>query len=181
MTKADEKITQIRHHLKACGVSLSETTEPPDVVGCLLCLKRLEDTHPDRTLLKNLRESSMVSSVGFGEIVQLAEALGRLYEKYPWAGLLVDDLETLQSLREAVRVRKELYKNLSRLGEGDLLADMKAVMSATTRVLIQSELSGNRGLLDVASFMLAEVASQLLNNQGDDLFLKQVKTVFLLQ
>jgi len=180
MIKADEKVQRIKQHLDSCGVTLRETNSDLGVVECLLCLKNLDKRYPGKVLLKDLRESSLVSSAGFGDIVQLAEALGDMYEKYSWAGILVDDLETLSSLREAVGSRKELSKNISKLGEGDLLSDMKAVMSATTRVLVQSEKSGNVALLNVASFMLAEVASQLLENKGDRVFLEQVKAVFLL-
>jgi hypothetical protein len=180
-TDATQVLLDITTHLTSCGAVMDEVQDDPEVsvVDLLVEVNKIQKKYPTKKLIAEVQRYAVVVSLPNRRVLTIARQIDVLYTRYPWAGHLVDDPDMLASVREAINTRPALQKCLWNMGQGKFNDDIKALLSTTTRILVECEKTGQDELYDVASFILAETAVQLLDRKTTSEFLHDVQVVFL--
>lgn len=170
---------KLKEHLAQCGVKVTKSVVSFTLVELLVVFDKMEESFPERSLIHQLKQSVLTTGMTPDTCSTLLFGLQDLYDRYQWASAVVDDLDRLASLRDAISTRKRLVKSIKALGVGNFNDDMKALNSVATRILIEQEMSEDDRLYDLAAFFLAEIADMLCSRKEHLEFFQEVQMIFL--
>lgn len=125
------------------------------VARCLEEVAGLSARFGDTRLSRELMEACLVHDVDPSEAAAAVEAISRVYSKFSEAMALVDDREAVASIRSEVAKRRDLSKELSRIGESEFdFGQAKSLMSAAVRVLVECERKNSPGMTAAAAWVV---------------------------
>ena len=166
--------TKIFDYAHSFGIS-SPITDAT-VLECVTVIAELRDDFPDAQLVKQLKAESLSSMATFGEIAQAAHTLRRLFETYDWALDIVSQPELIKQIRSAVASRKTLKRNLEMLETGKFDESIKALLSATTRVIVAESASNS---YPAAASLLLRISDSLIDGKISPETAQQTQVIFL--